>query len=76
MEYAANDFEIALLAKGLGKTPPITKIPRALRQLEEPLGPDFRRRIQGLHSPRHRDGSWLTPFTAMDELQLERKHLL
>jgi predicted alpha-1,2-mannosidase len=67
MEYAANDFEIALLAKGLGKTADYRKYLARSGNWKNLWDADFSDGgFQGFIRPRHRDGSWLTPFTAMD----------
>jgi len=67
MEYAANDFEIALLAKGLGKTADYKKYLARSANWRNLWDSDFTvDGFQGFIRPRHRDGSWLAPFTAMD----------
>ena len=66
MEYAANDFEIALLARGLGKTADYRKYLIRSGNWKNLWDADFADGgFQGFIRPRHRDGSWLTPFTAM-----------
>jgi predicted alpha-1,2-mannosidase len=66
-EYAANDFEIALLAKGLGKTADYKKYLARSGNWKNLWDSDFATDgFKGFIRPRHRDGSWLTPFTAMD----------
>ncbi len=65
MEYAANDFEVALLAKGLGDEPAYRKYLQRSSNWEHLWDDQFT--DEGFHGfirPRHRDGSWLTPFTA------------
>lgn len=67
MEYAADDYEIALLAKGLGKSSEAQKYAARAenwRKLWDPKLSDGG--VSGFIHPRHRDGSWLEPFTAMD----------
>jgi predicted alpha-1,2-mannosidase len=67
MEYAADDYEIALLAKGLGKQSDAEKYAARAenwRKLWDAQLSDGR--VSGFIHPRHRDGSWLEPFTAMD----------
>ncbi len=68
MEYAADDFEIALLAKGLGQLDIYKKYLERSgnwnKLWDASLTEDG---FSGFIRPRHRDGSWLTPFTAMDE---------
>jgi len=67
MEYAADDFEIALLAKGLGKTADYKKYLARSGNWKNLWDADFTvDGFKGFIRPRHRDGSWLTPFTAMD----------
>lgn len=67
MEYAADDFEIALLAKGLGKTAEYQKYLARSTNWKNLWDVTFSEGgFQGFIRPRHRDGSWLTPFTAMD----------
>jgi predicted alpha-1,2-mannosidase len=67
MEYAADDYEIALLAKGLGKESDAKKYAaraenwRKLWDARLSAGG-----ISGFIHPQHRDGSWLEPFTPMD----------
>ncbi|MGD0730616.1 MAG: GH92 family glycosyl hydrolase [Terracidiphilus sp.] len=68
MEYAADDFEIALLAKGLGKTADYNKYLGRSANWQNVWDSDFSEGgFKGFIRPRHRDGSWLTPFTAMDQ---------
>lgn len=67
MEYAANDFEIALLAKGLGKTADYKKYLARSANWKNLWDADFTvDGFKGFIRPRHHDGSWLTPFTALD----------
>ncbi len=67
MEYAADDFEIALLAKGLGDKADYEKYLERSANWKKLWDPDFSDGgFTGFIRPRHRDGSWLTPFTAMD----------
>jgi predicted alpha-1,2-mannosidase len=66
MEYAADDFEIALLARGLGKTEDSRKYLERSRNWEELWDPDFEDGgFRGFIRPRHRDGSWKKDFTAL-----------
>jgi predicted alpha-1,2-mannosidase len=66
MEYAADDFEIALLAKGLGETADYEKYLRRSANWKKLWDPDFSEGgFTGFIRPRHRDGTWLTPFTAV-----------
>ncbi len=67
MEYAANDFEIALLAKGLGRTAESEKYLARSANWKNLWDSTFTAGgFQGFIRPRHRDGSWLAPFTTMD----------
>jgi len=67
MEYAADDFEIALLARGLGKIADYRKYLTRSGNWKNLWDADFADGgFQGFIRPRHRDGSWLEPFTAMD----------
>lgn len=68
MEYAADDFEIALLAKGLGQPRTYRKYLERSANWKKLWDPNFTEGgFTGFIHPRHRDGSWLAPFTAMDE---------
>ena len=67
MEYAADDFEIALLAKGLGNTADYEKYLKRSANWRKLWDADFSDGgFTGFIRPRHRDESWLTPFTAME----------
>jgi len=67
MEYAADDFEIALLATGLGKTADYKKYLARSGNWKNLWDSTFSADgFQGFIRPRHRDGTWLSPFTAMD----------
>lgn len=67
MEYAADDFEIALLAKGLGKTADYEKYLRRSGNWENLWDTKLTDGgISGFIRPKHRDGSWLAPFTTME----------
>jgi len=67
MEYAADDYEVALLAKGLGKHADYNKYLLRSGNWKNLWNPDLKvDGFAGFIQPRHRDGSWLTPFTAMD----------
>jgi len=68
MEYAADDFEVALLARGLGKTADYHKYLQRSGNWKKLWDSSFREGgFTGFIRPRHRDGSWLAPFTAMME---------
>jgi predicted alpha-1,2-mannosidase len=67
MEYAADDFEIALLAKGLGDMRAYRKYLARSANWKNLWDASFTDGgFTGFIRPRHRDGRWLTPFTAMD----------
>jgi predicted alpha-1,2-mannosidase len=67
MEYAADDFEVALLSKGLGKTADYKKYLERSANWKRLWDGEFAEGgFMGFIRPRHRDGSWLTPFTALD----------
>jgi predicted alpha-1,2-mannosidase len=67
MEYAADDFEIALLAKGLHKQAAYNKYLQRSGNWTKLWDANFTEGgFTGFIRPRHRDGSWLEPFTAMD----------
>ena len=67
MEYAADDYEIALLARGLGRTAEYRKYLARSGNWRNLWDRDFADGgFTGFIRPRHRDGSWLTPFTALD----------
>ena len=67
MEYAADDFEIALLAKGLGDRADYKKYLQRSVNWKKLWDPDLSDGgFTGFIRPRHHDGSWLTPFTTMD----------
>ncbi len=67
MEYAADDFEIALLAKGLGDDAAYKKYLARSANWKKLWDTDFSDGgFTGFIRPRHQDGSWLEPFTALD----------
>ncbi|HEX8713120.1 MAG TPA: GH92 family glycosyl hydrolase, partial [Terracidiphilus sp.] len=67
MEYAADDFEIALLAKALGDSMAYDKYLKRSSNWENLWDTHFSDGgFAGFIRSRHRDGSWLSPFTAMD----------
>jgi predicted alpha-1,2-mannosidase len=67
MEYAANDFEIALLAKGLGKTAEYEKYLQRSGNWENLWDKSFADGgFTGFIRPKYRDGTWLSPFTATE----------
>ncbi|GAC1434325.1 MAG: GH92 family glycosyl hydrolase [Terriglobales bacterium] len=66
MEYAADDFEIALVAKGLGHHADAAKYLRRSQNWEKLWDENFAEGgMKGFIRPRHRDGSWKENFTAM-----------
>lgn len=68
MEYAADDFEIALVAKGLGHNAEYAKYRKRSRNWENLWDENFEEGgFRGFIRPRHRDGSWKADFTAMQE---------
>lgn len=68
MEYAADDFEIALLAKGLHDTENYRKYLARSANWKNLWDDGFKEGgFTGFVRPRYRDGNWLTPFTAMDD---------
>jgi predicted alpha-1,2-mannosidase len=65
MEYAADDFEIALVAKGLGRQADFTKYLNRSENWKKLWDGNFKEGgIQGFIRPRHSDGSWKKSFTA------------
>lgn len=68
MEYAADDFEIALVAKGLGHDDDYEKYRERSQNWKNLWDENFKEGgFQGFIRPRHRDGSWKADFTAMQE---------
>lgn len=66
MEYAADDFEIALVARGLGHETAYKKYLKSSGNWKNLWDPDFEAGgVQGFIRPRHRDGSWEKDFTAL-----------
>ena len=66
MEYAADDFELALVAKGLGNEADYEKYLRRSanwKNLWNPRSADDE--VHGFIEPRHRDGSWKKDFTTL-----------
>lgn len=67
MEYAANDFEIALLAKGIGKNTDYEKYLKRAANWENLWDANLQDDgFKGFIRPRYRDGRWLTPFTTIE----------
>lgn len=68
MEYAADDFEIALLAKGFGREADCEKYFQRSENWKNLWDPDFADAgFKGFIRPRHRDGSWKNDFTALQD---------
>jgi predicted alpha-1,2-mannosidase len=67
MEYAYNDFGIALMAKGLGKRDDQAKYLTRAGQWQNLWDDGFADGgFSGFIRPRHRNGEWKTNFTALD----------
>ncbi|MDE1163389.1 MAG: GH92 family glycosyl hydrolase [Acidobacteriaceae bacterium] len=63
MEYAADDYEIAVLAKGLGKQAEYEKYMGRSRNWEKLWNPAYEEEgVHGFIWPRHADGSWRANF--------------
>ncbi len=63
MEYAANDYAIALFAKGLGKDEDYRKYSQRAANWKNLWDPDAGDHgFKGFIWPRHRDGSWKSNF--------------
>jgi predicted alpha-1,2-mannosidase len=66
MEYAADDFEIALLAHALGHTSDADTYLARSRNWEQVWDPTLTDDgVKGFVWPRHRQGSWKTNFNAL-----------
>jgi predicted alpha-1,2-mannosidase len=66
MEYAADDFEIALVAQGLGHETAYKRYLKSSGNWKNLWDPDFEAGgVKGFIRPRHRDGSWGKNFTAL-----------
>ena len=66
MEYAADDFEIALVARGLGHQADYEKYLQRSGNWKHLWNPDIEDDgVQGFIEPRHRDGAWLKDFTTL-----------
>ena len=65
-EYAADDFEIALVAKGLGHQAEYEKYLKRSANWKNLWDENFAEGgVRGFIRPKHRDGRWKTDFTAM-----------
>ncbi|MGH9617673.1 MAG: glycoside hydrolase family 92 protein [Acidobacteriaceae bacterium] len=68
MEYAADDFEVALVAKGLGHDAAYQKYLARSGNWKNLWDADFEAGgFKGFIRPRHRDGSWEKDFTAVKQ---------
>jgi predicted alpha-1,2-mannosidase len=66
MEYAADDFEIYLVAKGLGDKDEAAKYLKRSSNWKNLWDPQFTDGgFSGFIRPRHRDGTWMEKFTAL-----------
>ena len=66
MEYAADDFEIALVARGLGRMDDYNKYRQRSGNWKNLWDENFEEGgFKGFIRPRHKDGSWKRDFTAM-----------
>ena len=66
MEYAADDFEIALVARGLGHETAYQKYLKRSDNWKNLWDADFEAGgVKGFIRPRHMDGSWEKDFTAL-----------
>jgi predicted alpha-1,2-mannosidase len=67
MEYAYNDFGIALMARGLGKPDDAAKYLKRAGQWENLWDPNFSDGgYSGFIRSRHRNGAWKEPFKAAE----------
>ena len=77
MEYAANDFEIALLARGLGKSAEYEKYLKRSGKLGESMGQKLCRwRIHWIYTPQIPRRDLAVPFHSDGRLQLGRQDFL
>jgi predicted alpha-1,2-mannosidase len=68
MEYAADDFEIAIVAAGLGLDSDYRKYLRRSQNWEALWDENFEEGgVKGFIRPRYQDGSWKPHFTAMQK---------
>jgi len=66
MEYAANDFEIALVARGLNHQSDYEKYRKRSGNWKNLWDEKFEEGgVRGFIRPRHQDGTWKKDFTAM-----------
>jgi predicted alpha-1,2-mannosidase len=66
MEYAADDFEVAIVAKGLGNEADYEKYLRRSGNWKNLWNPQIADDgVHGFIEPRHRDGSWKKDFTTL-----------
>ena len=68
VEYAANDWCVAQVAKSLGKMDDYRKYLARSAQWRNEFDPSFEHEgFKGFIRPRHRDGSWMTPFDPTEQ---------
>ncbi len=68
MEYAANDYAVAVVAKGLGKDAEYRKFLGRSNNWKNLWDKSFSDEgFQGFIRPRHDDGTWVSPFSAKDQ---------
>ena len=68
VEYAANDWCVAQVAKYLGKMDDYRKYLARSGQWRNMFDPKFEHEgFKGFIRPRHRDGSWMTPFDPTEQ---------
>lgn len=68
MEYAANDYELALLAKGLGHEDEYQRYLRRAGNWQKLWDANYAQEgISGFIRSRNRDGSWKAKFNAVDQ---------
>lgn len=66
MEYAADDFDVALMAKGLGHDAACQKYLERSGNWKNLWNGDLQKvGVKGFIDPRHRDGTWEKGFTVM-----------
>ncbi|MFC6644173.1 GH92 family glycosyl hydrolase [Granulicella cerasi] len=67
MEYAADDYEVALLARGLGKQAEYAKYLQRSRNWERLWNDAYEEDgVRGFIWPRHKDGSWRAKFNGAE----------
>jgi predicted alpha-1,2-mannosidase len=72
MEYAADDFEIGILAQGIGHSDDAAKYFRHSANWQALWDAQYEdSEFKGFIRPRHRDGSWKANFTALQSCSWE-----